>query len=242
MNALKLEIKTNFKDDALTQYGNGDNFSSFIRDNGIIFESLPAPKPSLQARTVVTSMGRGYNCSSNPCFHEDCVITVFRNDKNIKIKLSDLNTEDIIINENEEHSKIKYILQTKCKNNKNEFVRIHNNLLITPYHPVFINNKWIFPIDITDNIENLHCNYIYSISLENGNSMFINNVRCIALGHGIENDPVASHEFFGKEIDEKIKEHPYYLTRRIILNSNSLIRDEKSNLINNIKFDEIIVN
>jgi uncharacterized protein YegL len=242
MNALELEVKTNFKDEMLLDYGKGLIFTKLIEDNTTIFSNLSPQKPSLQVRSSqpIQSMS-SYNNQDDSCFHEDCLISALRNGDFHQIKLSDLTIDDEVLTKNKKFSKIKYILQTKCENDKQQFVRLKNNLLATPYHPVFIDNKWKFPIDINDNIETLKCKYIYSISLVNGDSVFINDVQCIALGHNIKNDDVASHNFFGKEIDEQIKQHPDYSLKRIILNPCSLVRNMETNMIEKFNFFQEIV-
>jgi hypothetical protein len=73
--------------------------------------------------------------------------------------------------------------------------------MITPYHPIFVNDQWKFPIDVS-NISIVHqdIDYVYSFVIKTESHMIIDNVQCITLGHYINNDSVASHKFFGTEL------------------------------------------
>lgn len=239
--SLELQIKTNFKDKILDNYGDSPSFIQFVDEGELVFSSIPPPKPSVvnttggtrRAYAAPASMS-SYNNSSAPCFHEDCTIAVCRNDKFLVIKLKDLDKDDMIFCQKNKLSKIKCIVQTKCLDNKHEFVELDEGLLITSHHPILISNsnKWEFPININKTTCIKECEYIYSIALENGNMMFINNTKCIALGHDITDDDVAKHPFFGsQQIIEKLKLMKGFDEKRVILNHNPLQRNEKTQLI-----------
>ncbi len=69
-------------------------------------------------------------------------------------------------------------------------------MIITPYHPVRIEGKWKFPIDI-NHFEERDCDAVYSFILDDGHVMVINGVECVSMGHGFTHDDVVKHEFFG---------------------------------------------
>lgn len=245
LNALTLQIKTNFKDKILDNYGDSQIFIQFINEGEIIFADMPPPIPSIVttssrngiARTFTTpSNMRDYNNAGAPCFHENCVIAIIRNSKFVNIKLKDLNEDDLVFYEKNKLSTIKCIVQTECLNNEHEFIKLGKGLLITPYHPIYIpiSNKWEFPININKNICVNKCKYIYSIALdnENANSVFINGIECISLGHNIIDDDIAKHPFFGsQEIIEKLKLMDGFDQKRVILPPNPLLRNTKTQLI-----------
>ena len=106
----------------------------------------------------------------------------------------------------EGYAKVKYIVKTmKSKNIKTFMIRIPNGsgkLNITPWHPVYINDVWTFPAQIAkksiDNLivdSQLEC--VYNLALEDGTNVIIEEVPVLTLGHGIKDDKVAKHEYYG---------------------------------------------
>ena len=73
-----------------------------------------------------------------------------------------------------------------------------SKLLVTEWHPIKHQNDWTFPINIhKSKVHNTP--FVYSFVVENSHTVYIEGWECITLGHGIENDPVASHDFWGTE-------------------------------------------
>jgi hypothetical protein len=74
----------------------------------------------------------------------------------------------------------------------------NSKLIVTEWHPIKHQNSWKFPININkSNVHNIP--FVYSFVVENSHTVYIEGWECITLGHGIENDPVASHDFWGTE-------------------------------------------
>jgi hypothetical protein len=143
---------------------------------------------------------------SVPCFAGNCFVEL--NDGTHKL-VSDVSKGDILKN----NAKVKCVLKTHTKGKTCQMVKIHHNgklfddenytkvapLLITTHHPIFINNKWQFPINVgQSNWLNIDC--VYSFVLETHHVITINKVQVICLGHNIENDPVLNHPYFGKNV------------------------------------------
>ena len=62
--------------------------------------------------------------------------------------------------------------------------------------------------------------------------MIIGNIQIATLGHGINDDIIIAHPFFGTErVINNLKESPNYENGLIILQSNSLIRDDTTGLV-----------
>ena len=89
-----------------------------------------------------------------------------------------------------------YVLKTMCPRGFAKVVHIQG-LYATPFHPIKPNHEWIFPSTIGD-AEDIPCEAIYSLVLDKP-SCYIEGIECIGLAHGIENDPVATHAFFGTD-------------------------------------------
>jgi len=85
-------------------------------------------------------------------------------------------------------------------NQEIEMVRFENGLLITNYHPVFVQNegKWRFPVDVKQS-EKVYVDQYYNFVLEAGHVMNVNGMKCITLGHGIKRDEVLEHEYLGTQ-------------------------------------------
>ena len=86
-----------------------------------------------------------------------------------------------------------------------EVLEIHG-LIITPYHPIFVDDSWHFPIDISDRTFQLRCRMVNFLldrkpeTSKDAEPYFIaNDIRCIALGHNNQKDPVLRHPFLGDD-------------------------------------------
>jgi len=83
-----------------------------------------------------------------------------------------------------------------------------NGMKVTPWHPVRINNKWDFPANIGTLIP-VNCDYVYNFVLNEHHVMHIGRTDIITLGHGISNDPILKHPFFGtNKVIDHLKTHP----------------------------------
>ena len=81
-------------------------------------------------------------------------------------------------------------------------------LMATPWHPVMVHGRWTFPNDLGEAAE-YPCAAVFSFLLEPGfQDMYIEDVPCITLAHGIEDDEVATHPFYGTEkVIEAMQKH-----------------------------------
>ena len=125
VRSLELEIKSNFKDPALSSYTN-DMFNEICKYGDEIFNNLEPPKPKKIKRdlftgAVLTQASQSmqtYNLSSNPCFDGNCLIRMADNTlKPVKelVKGSYVWTPD-------GPSLVRCILETKCTDSKADLV------------------------------------------------------------------------------------------------------------------------
>ena len=64
-----------------------------------------------------------------------------------------------------------------------------NDMLISPYHPIFLFNKWVFPATEFK----IHKRFIesyYNIVLESDNTIIINSIPVITLGHNLNTNEI----------------------------------------------------
>jgi len=130
------------------------------------------------------------------CFTGYCIV----NTKNGKKRIDELKINDFVETASG-YKQIRCILCTNMKKIPFEIMRHTNGLEITKYHPIWNLEKWCFPIhDLNFKPVIVTVDYIYSIGLINDNNILINDVPVITLGHGIKNDPIAYHPYFGTEL------------------------------------------
>lgn len=243
MRSLNQEIKPNFKDQAC-KFG-GKVFESIVDKSSDIFDTLPPPTPSLMSRNYsnpsapYTGMsGQGpivpqrlatlqtYNTPSNPCFDSNCLITMADGNKK---KLNKLVKDDIIMsvdrNNNSTSAKVVCVLETIITKGILEMVDLNSGLYITPWHPIKDNGKWKFPIDIKEPIIR-SCNSIISLVLDSNHIAFINDVECITLGHGF-NDDILYHKYYGTNlVIDDLKKNIGWELGHIVVKDNCIIKND----------------
>lgn len=195
----------NFKDQSVQGYATSEQ-KKLIDFADDIFCNLPPPEPTI-SRNHYRSMNNNTNnlsmrCFSQPsggCFSGECRIETKNGHKLIK----DLKKGDLLKTENG-YNQLICIMKTVSPNRKIKLVELdsklngNSKLIVTEWHPIKHQNSWKFPINI--NKSNVHdIPFVYSFVVENSHTVYIEGWECITLGHGIENDPVASHDFWGTE-------------------------------------------
>lgn len=224
-----LEQCTNFKDPGLQHFG-GKHFNNLRDIMDEIFLKITPPKPTHKksAANFTGNMNTFYD-PVGACFDGNCIVEMA--DGSLKL-VKDLNKGDKIKSPNQS-SQIVCVVKTHCLNNKNNLVELESGLKITPWHPIRLNGKFIFPCEL-EKVKEFECPAVYSFLLDSGHTMMINDVECVALAHGFQG-PVVSHPYFGTEavINDLIKCEGW--DRGLVeLDHNSIMRDEKNGLISKI--------
>lgn len=212
----------NFKDVSIKGYKN-EELSKIVDSFDDIFCDLPAPEPSVKSnpyanhyrggsfnnrsaqlpRPVVNM--RTFSQPSAGCFAGDCEVNVSVNKNGEKVIekrcLKNLRKGDSVETNTGKFSEIQCIVKTKCPDNKVVLYTI-GRLKSTAWHPVYIpsTKSWAFPIDLAiETATEYHEEFVYSFVVENSQYMKIEGQYGITLGHGIIDDPVASHSFWGTQ-------------------------------------------
>ena len=193
----------NFKDVAVQQYG-GVQFRNTRDQIDDLFNALPPPKPSgtlglsrLRGAAVAPPtreyMVRSFNSAAGPCFTGTCIVRL--EDNSVKM-LDELRKGDRV-HTPDGYKAIECILRTSCPDGYAEVVQLSGGLQVTPWHPVQKDGQWCFPSSLGKS-DRLSCTHVYSFLLEDHcPSMWINGWQCITLAHGIVDDPVATHPYYG---------------------------------------------
>lgn len=191
-------------------------------------------QPAAAARPVATVGMAAFNDAANPCFHEDCLVSVIVDDDDDEghdgvvvvdhsgsirirnVKIGQLRRGDKLLG----GGVVAYVIKTLMEDNTADLVDLGNGLLVTPYHPVkcpdpslmssssslllsLSSSSWVFPIDLCPQgmRHGVPCGAVVSLILdnkyENYQSFMIHGYEAIALGHDIQDDPVASHGYLG---------------------------------------------
>jgi len=193
----------NFLDKGIQTYG-GARFHQLRDAFDKIFNEMPAPRATLRQQVEQRAYSRGvamrsapttmasYNRCDGPCFPGFCKVKDLAHKEHT---LASLKRGDKILAPGG-YATVQYVLKTMCPRGLAKVVHIQN-LYATPFHPIKPHHQWIFPSTIGD-AEDIPCEAIYSLLLDKP-SCYIEGIECIGLAHGVEDDPVASHVFFGTQ-------------------------------------------
>lgn len=252
ISCLNRQIRPNHRDQGVAIFAN-DKFNNIMEMASEIFDNIEAPIPSLlrnsssnnssviQPQRVATMNEYNSRNLSNPCFHGECLIRM--EDNSLK-KVNMLEKNDIVWTPNGP-AKLICLLQTNIKpwaggSGMCDMVELsrsqeEDSLYITPYHPVFIDNSWKFPININQAIPT-KCDAIYSILLEEHHVVEINGIQCICLAHNMNNG-ILEHNYYGtNKVVNDMKIMPGWYEGRIILNGDCVIRDPQTNLVSKLVY------
>jgi hypothetical protein len=164
---------------------------------------------------------KSYHCRSNPCFSGPSpVVMADGSTKPVQLvrKGDAVRTGAFDRDGRPVTAEVACVLKTQCEHAQEWLVALPDapGVQCTPFHPVQSKGRWVFPEQLAAP-QLVACEAVYSFVLREsiGNaakevaqgktggeapvSMSIGGVRCITLGHGVEGDAVASHEFFGTE-------------------------------------------
>ena len=139
-----------------------------------------------------------FNDRSMPCFHEQCTVKLQSGQVKTLLQLA---AGDVLCN----GAAVLCKVRTLCPQSRAHLVKVPGGLLITPWHPMHHQQAWVFPCEHFPTVD-VVCNSVISVVLHNAaeggckhDSLIVNGVAVVALGHDIANDPVASHPYFGTD-------------------------------------------
>ena len=197
LRAQQLQQCMNFKDPGLQIYG-GDLF----RENQMVadkaFDSLPPPEPSGRPETVTypssppRSLTASFNNPSGGCFAGECKILMSHG---VKKPIKDVQAGEMVWSI-KGYATVVAVVVCNTKAKSQPMSRI-NDLSITPWHPILVDNEWIFPADDYFYSERM-VQTVYNLVLERGHVVDVEGVLACTLAHGFEG-PVIGHDFFGTD-------------------------------------------
>jgi len=200
LKAQELQQCMNFKDHGLQLYG-GELFHTIQSEGEAVFTSLPGLEPTgsafveTAAATAATAppvnMAQFYNPQGG-CFGGKSLVRMADGSRRTIVSL---NRGDLVWTPFGV-SGVRALVTCTMKEPIRAMCHI-GELTITPWHPIQMNNAWVFPCDITP-IEPAELHTVYNIVLYKGHILDVNDTLCVTLGHQYT-EPVVSHPFFGTE-------------------------------------------
>merc|ERR1712100_918205 len=115
----------------------------------------------------------------------------------------------------------------------------------TAWHPCKLpgGDRWSFPAEVTMPVVDRDVAYVYSFLFEGQatGSLSAGGTAVIGLGHGIRNDSVASHPFFGtKRVVDALKECPGFSAGRVDLLDGAYVRAAGNRYVSAIDPDRVV--
>jgi len=122
------------------------------------------------------------------------------------------------------------VVRSGCPNGLRALVELAGGARLTPFHPVCLEGLWCFPMELAELLE-LPCEAVYSFVLRGAPSLLVGDVRCIALGHGLQ-EGAAKHPYFGSnQVLEDLALWPGYEEGLVVLPFGCEQRDPETGLV-----------
>lgn len=229
-NAHNNQFCMNFKDPGLQIYG-GELFHTLQDIGDKIFANLPALKPTgripmsrnstntVQSNTPVRMSNVLYNPNGG-CWAPKSLVRMADN--------TYIPIEDIKVGMNiwtiKGSAVVEYIIVINTKDINQPMCKL-NNLIITPWHPVFIDNKWEYPANITD-IKEYNMPTVYNLIINKDHIIEIGGILSCTLGHMLKGD-VIEHQYFGNKdlILYDLKNQPGFTENRPVFTNMKAEKD-----------------
>ena len=249
LTAMLRQVCLNFKDPGLQIYG-GELFQTLSDAGDKIFISLPSPEATgnmdVAAIAVVHSVAAGgggaapapprYQPPTMAAFHNaggGCWAPgtmVLMSDGVTRVAIENVRRNDMVWTPTGpavvEHAiEMNRFAPTQLMCNHNGV------LLITPWHPVKVNNVWCQPADFLNPVD-MSVRTVYNMVLSLGHVIDVNGILSCTLGHNFTGD-VIQHDFFGNKerILAALSQQPGYDVGRPVFANLVAVKDVRSGLI-----------
>ncbi len=255
MGAHLHQFCNNFKDPGVQIYGEGELFVSLQEDLNDIFEQIPPPKPAVSIpprsfgrgrscapamSAAPVSMARTFNNRNAVCVHGETEIFVSSSWGRKSVQVANLRKGDKILTEDGSYVTVQCVVET-ISDKPFDLFEI-GKLQVTPYHPIKTSEGWKFPIDCQE-ASIVHESDAYSVfnmileKQERSKPVMMNGLPVITLGHGITNDPVLKHEYFGSDavVSDIMKLYNAEALGHVVLNEEDIKRTQQTGDIYSIK-------
>ena len=227
-NGHEMKCKTNFKDHSLCYDTPGVRETLTIAEQ--VFGEMDPPKASNRtARSQVMQTTTTMYRASGGCWSGECLITLANDNK---LPISELQ-KGMCVKTTKGFNTVKCLIEIQQPETGTPMCVLNEtNHLITPYHPIYYDDKWCFPGDIFP-IHPYPIETVYNMVLENKNDCLIrvDDWICPTFGHGVIGE-VIQHDYFGTyRIIEDLEKKNGFQEGRVKLNYPSFERDLESGVV-----------
>jgi len=232
LRAHQLNICTNFMDPGL-QVNGGNLFRELRAKGDEVFVNLPPPKPSratarsrpvyqaqnqrrqnqpqrqrpaYQPPAPAVNMNNYYGGAGGGCFAPFCTVVVMENGRKCIKKISEVLPGDMVEVADKKGTGFATVVfkVELSRNSRRRMIRFPSTgLVLTGGHPIRRNGSWCLPREQCDAQSAEGCGSVFAFVLDQSHVMIVNGMECISWGHGLIDDEIVSHPFFGT--DEIIK-------------------------------------
>lgn len=236
-DAYKNQHRNNFKDFGVQLFCKCEIFNKIYDDMEKIYQSIPPPKGKPKYNH---STGQMVSMSLNTAELSQrggvpCVIdsTSIRMEDDTTKRADAIEVGDVLFG----GGKVRYILQTHTQDEP--IIKIEN-LSITPYHPIKLSNQnWAFPNDIEGGSNENTNSDVFSFVLTDNFYFKVDQIDVICLGHGMMDNDILAHPFFGDKIVSHIREIVGQDSGKIVFKSGAMITDKTSGIINDLDREKV---
>jgi len=237
-----LQQCNNFKDPGVQVYGS-ELFTKLKDMADEKFLTLPPPRGSLpnyddfgKVRPApVVSMAR-YHYSGGGCVKGSCLVSMA--DGTLKAAESIRKGDLVMSAYGCSDSRVSCVVKTIVHDGQLPMVELPGGLTVTPYHPIFLQERgWCFPCEAAVP-KMVACDAIYTFVLSSGHVLTINGVQYVSLGHEFTGDK-REHAFFGSsKCIDALRSLTGFNDGCVVLDNTSFIRDVKTGLVIGFKEPE----
>lgn len=242
--ALENDHRMNFKELGQARLG-GSDFERYKDMGDAVFAKIPKPVPTGTSTFAPTycGYGGGYSipqvravasvaASNDPtqaggCWAPDSLILL---SSGLRKPIKDIEPNDRVWTQTG-YALVDYTFALGTYQPLQNMCNI-GGLLLTWYHPIFIDGVWCNPCDMAP-VQALKVPVVYNLLLRGGHSIVdIDGILTVCLGHGLKEKGV-EHAFFGSRsaILDAVKDNPGYNSRRIVFKNLLSTRDPLTNVI-----------
>jgi hypothetical protein len=214
----------NFKDESLQGYG-GSKFVEYRTRANTIFLEIPFVAGQMRQMQQLAQAPAQVNAEQfydygGGCFDGNAMVALKFGRKRVR----DLVKGDIL----KDGGIVECVLETWLKDST--LAVELNSVLFTPFHPIEIEGRWIFPSEIGV-IVNVRLDSWFNLVLQGDKVVELNGIRAITLGHGCD-EGVLKHPYFGTGIIvNDLKKYPGWLNGRIRITSPAKCQRDADGMI-----------
>lgn len=232
LSAYQNKLCLNFKDKGIQHFKTPqfEQVQKFIEN---VFVNLPPPIPSLKSYSGPVSnvnfSNSFYNVSGG-CFTDSTLFYTEFNTEFDTIKAKDI-TKGTKLMTNSGVATVLCVIKFKF----NGTICKYGTTGITPFHPIYFQNKeWKFPNDVDVFQKENYNGYVYDFVLNEKHTVKLNGMYAVTLGHNFKED-VVSHDYFGNKIIFDLQKHTDWETGLIQMDNWEFIRN-KENIVIGLSF------